>query len=305
MARIRTMFGTPAQLVCACLAGLCLSLCTVSDSLAGVDVCQQPTGFSHLSLAHYFHEKSALHRGLGDLRQRHNEIDLLFRPSDQWAVGAGHRYTILDIETLELQSNGHLHTFFLPLHRETGSDSKRFRLSIAPALSASSNVIKDPDEYNADAFQLLVGLVWSRQAPGRAMIRYGICSDHRFGNFKTYPLVSVDLRPDPDWTITLGFPTSQLNYRVSKNLTSSLKIAPDGNEWLVKDKSLEKQSNVVHEAWLFEWTFSWLMHENFIVNATVGKQFRNRYAMTLLNDDRVNLHTGPVIRLGAALTWRF
>ena len=211
----------------------------------------------------------------------------------------------MDIKPLELQSNGHLHTFFLPLHRETGSDRKSFRLSIAPALSASSNVIKDPDQYNADAFQLLAGLVWSRQAPGRAMVRYGICGDHRFGNFKVYPLVSVDLQPDSDWTIKLGFPTSQLTYRVSRNLTSSLTIAPDGNEWYVKDKSLQKQSSVVHEAWLFEWTFSWLMGRNFTVKATVGKQFRNRYEMTLLNDDRINLHTGPVTRLGAAITWRF
>lgn len=299
------MFGTPSQLVRNCLVGLWLSLCSFSNGLASVDVCQQPTSYSHVSVAHYYDKKSSLERGQGNVKQKNYNFDLLFRLSDNWAVGAGHRYTILNVEPLELQANGHLHTFFLPLHRESQSDHKSFRLSIAPTLSASSNIMKDPREYNADAFQLIAALVWSRKLSDRAIVRYGVCGDHRFGNFEIYPSVSVDLHPDSDWIIRLGFPTSQLTYQVSTNLTSSLQIAPDGNEWSVKDKSLERQSIVVYESWLLEWTVSWLAHEHFTVKAGVGKQFKNRYEMTLLNNDRVRLHTDPVIRLGVALTWRF
>ena len=104
MAKNGIMFGTPSQLVCGCVVGVCLSLFSVPESLASVDVCQQSPAFSHLSIAHFVHEKSSLDDGFGDLRQRHNEVNLLFRPSEHWAVGAGHRYTILDIEPLELQS---------------------------------------------------------------------------------------------------------------------------------------------------------------------------------------------------------
>jgi hypothetical protein len=298
------MFGTPSQLVRSWLVGSWLFLCSYSNALASVDVCQEPAAFSHVSVAHHYHENSTLERGLGGIRQKNNNFDLLFRLSD-WTVGAGHRYTILNVEPLELQANGHLHTFFLPLHRVSQSDNRSFRLSIAPALSASSNVMKDPDEYDADAFQLVAALAWSRQPTKRLTVRYGICGDHRFGNFQVYPLLSVDLQPDSDWTVRLGFPMSQLTYLVSTSLNTSLRIAPDGNEWYVKDKSLEKQSSLVYKAWLLEWSFSWTPNEHFMVKAGVGKQFNNSYEMTLLNDDRVQLDADPVTRLGAALTWRF
>ena len=299
------MFGTPSQLARSCLVGLSLFLCCFSNSLASVDVCEQPTAYSHLSVAHYNCEKSLLERGLGDIKQKNNDFDLFFRLNSNWTTGAGHRYTILDVDPLELQTNGHLHTFFLPLHRESQSDHKSLRFSIAPALSASSNVMKDPREYDADAFQLVAALVWSREISDRVTVRYGVCGDHRFGNFEIYPSVSVDFQPDSDWTITLGFPMSQLSYQASTSLSSSLQITPNGHEWYVKDKSMEKQSSVVYEAWLLEWTISWLAHERFMVKAGVGRQFENRYEMTLLNEDRVRVHADSVIRLGVALTWRF
>ena len=299
------MFGTPSQLVRSSIAVACLTLFSFSSGLASVDVCQQPNASSHISLAHYFQEKSTLDPGFGEIGQKNYNFDLLVGLGDDWSIGASHRYTILDTVPLELQTNGHLHTFSLPLHKESESEHKSFRVSIAPTLSASSNVMKDPDEYNADAFQLLAAMVWSRQPSDRVTVRYGVCGDHRFGEFEIYPLVSVDLQPGSDWAIRLGFPTSQLTYHVSTNLTSSLLIAPNGNEWFVRDKSLEKQSNVVYGAWLIEWTLSWFVHEHFLVTTSVGQQFKNRYEMTLLNEDRVRLHSDPVIRLGMALTWRF
>jgi hypothetical protein len=299
------MFGTSSRLIRSCLAGLCLSPCFFSNSPASVDVCQQPSAFSHLSIAYYDYEKSYFEQGFGEAKREKTNSDLLFRLSDNWSVGAGHRYTILEIEPLESQTNGHLHTFFVPLHRESQSDRKTFRLSIAPALSASSNVMKNPNEYNADAFQLIAALVWSRQPSDRAIVRYGVCGDHRFGNYEIYLSVSVELQPDADWTIELGFPTSQLTYQVSKSLISSLRITPDGNKWYVMDKALERQSKLVYKAWLFEWTVGWLVHEHFMVKASVGRQFDNENNMTLLNEDRVTFRTDPVTRLGVALTWRF
>jgi hypothetical protein len=299
------MCGTRPQRVLRCLVGLCLSLCFFSNSLASVEVCQQPAAFSHISVAHYDHDKSFFEPALGAIKQKNYNFDLLFRLSDNWRVGAGHRYTILDIEPIEPQANGHLHTLFLPLHRESQSDDRGFRLSVAPALSASSNVMKNPREYNADAFQLIAALVWSRQLSDRAIVRYGVCGDHRFGKFEIYPSVSVDLQLHSDWTIRLGFPTSQLNYQIATRLASSLQITPDGNEWSVKDKSLASRSTVVHEAWLLEWTASWLVHDHFIIKVGIGRQFENRYEMTLLNGDRASLHTDRGNRLGVALTWRF
>ena len=261
--------------------------------------------YSHFSGAYYNHEKSSIDGTLGATNLENYNFDLLFNLNDKWIFGAGHRYTILNVNGLELQTNGHLHTFFLPVHRLSQTDRGSFRISIAPALSASSNVMKSPNEYTADTFQFLAALVWSRHISDRLSLRYGICGDHRFGSYQIYPLIAVEWRPHPDWTVELGFPTSQLNYQVSANLTSLLRIVPDGNEWYVKDKDLEQQSHLVYEAFTFEWVFNWQAHKDFLITTSVGWQFHKRYEATRLDDSRIRSASASGARLGLALLWRF
>jgi hypothetical protein len=303
------MFRLLAQPVRSCIAGVCFYLFCVPNSLANVDtsvdVCQEPVAFSNLSIAYYAGEKSNIESGLGEVNQDNYVFDLLFKSRNNWSLGVGHRYTILNADPLEPQTNGHLHTFFVPLHVQSRSDRKDFRFSIAPALSASSNYIKDPGEYNADALQLLAALVWSKHVSDRINLRYGVCGDHRFGSYKIYPLISVGWQPHADWTLDLGFPTSKLSYQISRSLGSSLRFTPDGNEWHVRDKSLEKQSQLIYEAYLLEWAFDWQAHKRFTIRASVGRQFHNRYQMTLLDESRVQLSSDAFTRIGAALTWRF
>jgi len=287
------------------LACICLCFTCVTNSLAAVDICQEPAADSHLSFAYYQHEKSSIGRGPGETRQENHNIDLQIRSNDKWAFGAGHQYTILNADQLDLQTNGHLHTFFLPMHRMSQAGRKAFRFSIAPALSASSNVMKDPDQYDADALQLLAALVWSREVSDQVGVRYGICGDHRFGRYRIYPLISVDLQPHPDWMIELGFPVSRLGYQISKSLASLLRAGPDGNEWHVSDRSLERKSQLVYEAFIFEWALIWQAHEHFVLTASVGSQFHNRFEMTLLNDSRERFSGETVTRIGAAITWNF
>jgi hypothetical protein len=112
-------------------------------------------------------------------------------------------------------------------------------------------------------------------------------------------------KPHPDWTVQVGFPIVQLAYRVSAQLTSNIRIRPDGNEWYVLDKTLTNQSQFVYEAYALEWTFDWQAHENFVVSASIGRQMHNRYEMTLLDGSRVRLSSDAATRIGAALEWRF
>jgi len=299
------MLGIRWKTVRRCVIGMCLSLCCVSNSLAGVDICQQPTAYSQLSIAYYKDEKSTFESGIGEIGQENTSFDLLLHSKKNWAFGVGHRYTILNVDGLQLQTNGHLHTFFLSLHKQSQSDNKSFRFSVAPALSASSNVMKDPGEYSGDAIQVLAALVWGNTLSDRVTLRYGVCGDHRFGRYEIYPLISMDWQPHADWTIELGFPTTRVVYKASRNITSSLRIAPDGNEWFVMDKTLQKQSQFVYEALLLEWAINWQAHEHFRISASLGRNFDNRYEMTLLDDSQVQLSSDPATRIGAAVAWRF
>ena len=104
------------------LAILCLVLTCAGNSFASVDICQEPTAGSHLSIAYQKHEKSSIERGLGQTRQENFEFDLQFDLNNEWAIGAGRRYPNLNVDGLELQTNGHLHTFFIPLHRLNQAD---------------------------------------------------------------------------------------------------------------------------------------------------------------------------------------
>ena len=294
-----------AHLVRACLG--CVSLCVpcISISSTTVDICQEPAAESHLSIAYYKSETTSFEQDLGELHRENYSTDLLFRTSNNWMLGGGHRSAVLNVDRLELQTNGYLHTFFLSAHRLRQTDTKSFRFSIAPALSASSNVTSDPKEYTADALQLLVAFVWDKQISDRLELRYGICGDHRLGEYQVYPVLGVNWRPHPDWLIELGFPSSTLSFAVTESLSSSLRITPNGNEWYVKDKSLDKHSQLVYEAYALEWAINWRTHEHFKLTASVSKDYGNQYEMTLRNENRVRLSNDPVARVGVALAWFF
>lgn len=293
------------KLVQSCLRGLCLLPFCVSSSMAGVDVCRQPAPYSHLSIAFSRQEASAIEPDVGEVDQENSRFDLQLQLRNDWTFGAGHRYTILDVDPLQPQTNGHLHTYFVALHKKRRLANSSVRFSIAPALSASSNIAKKPAEYKTDALQVLAALIWSRQLSDRSRLWYGACGDHRFGGYQIYPSVGIELRAADNWTIELGFPASHLTHRLSRNLRSSLGIGPDGNEWYVEDEGLEKQSRVVFEAWSLEWDVEWQLNEHFLITAGVGRQFRNRFELTLLDDSRVRFHSDPATRLSAAVAWRF
>jgi hypothetical protein len=139
----------------------------------------------------------------------------------------------------------------------------------------------------------------------RLELYYGVCGDHRFGDYQVYPVINVGWQVHPDWLLEIGFPMSQLIHKVSDSLTSLLRIAPNGNEWYVKDKSLAKHSQLIYEAYLLELAFNWWAHKNFMLTASIGREFDSRYEMTLLNDNRVRLSSDPATRVGIALAWYF
>ena len=294
-----------AMLVRYYLSCICLLLASITECMAAVDICQDPSTYSHLSIGFDNHSKSTIERNLGETDQENVYFDLTINSAvDEPMFSAGHRYTVFNVAGLEPETNGHLHTTFVAFHRLSQTDQRSLRFSIAPAFSASSNVARHR-EFSADALQLLAAVVWGRRLSERVRLRYGICGDHRFGRYRIYPLLSMHWKPHPDWTVEVGFPIVQLVYRVSAQFTSNIRIRPDGNEWYVLDKTLTNHSQFVYEAYALEWTFDWQAQENFVVSASIGRQMHNRYEMTLLDGSRVHLSSDAATRIGAALEWRF
>jgi hypothetical protein len=288
-----------------CLICVGLVLPCVSSASTSAEVCQAPNPETHLSVAYYNQEKSALGTNGGTSNVENFSTNFLYRTRSKWAYGFGHRMTVLNVDGIDLQTNGYLHTFFLPVHRISTSGDRSFRFSIAPALSGSSNVTKSPEEYSSDALQLLAALTWERQLRERWALSLGVCGDHRFGDYRIYPAVSANWKPHPSWSLELGFPRSQLSVQVSKSLASVLRIEPNGNEWYVKDSSLQMDSQLVYEAYLLEWAVKWRALEHLVLSASVGREFDRRYEIALLDESVVRLSGDAATRVGVNVAWVF
>lgn len=293
------------HLIRACLSVVSLCIPCVAIGSSSVDICQEPAPETQFAVAYYNHEKSSFAGNRGATNRVQYSTDLQLKLDNKWALGFGHRSTILNIDDLVLQTNGYLHTFFFPVHKAKHVGGNSFRLSISPALSGSSNVTKDPDEYTEDAFQLLAAMVWNRKISDRLGWSYGICGDHRFGGFQVYPVIGLDWRPRPDWRIEFGFPTSRLSYQLTKTINLWFRASPDGSEWYVKSKSLEKGSKLVYETYTLESAISWRPHRQFMLTASVGRELDGRYELTLFDDRRVRLSSDAATRAGLALAWYF
>lgn len=292
-------------MVWACLCAMALFLPSEAMGWSSVDICRDPPSETQLAIAYYVHENSSFEGSTGATNRAEYSSDFLLQLSGKWAVGVGHRSNILNVDDVALQTNGYLHTFFFPVHMDKRYGDKSFRLSIAPALSGSSNVVKDPAEYTSDAFQLLAGMVWTRPLSNRLSLSYGVCGDHRLGGYKVYPVVGVDWWPRSDWRVELGFPASQLTYEVTKTLDLLLRFSPNGGEWYVKSKNLDQSSKFVYEAYVLESALSWQLHKDFSLTASVASEFDGRYKMTLFDGSRVQLSSVSAGRVGVAVAWRF
>lgn len=272
---------------------------------AGVNICADPGDESFASATLANHERSPMRDRTATTNQENQNLDLtLASESKLFVYGFGHRYVIFDFGGLEPQTNAHLHTSWFPLHWRPGG-SRKVRLSAAIALSASSNVMGHPQQYEGDSLQFLFALAAGTEVSERLSIDYGICGDHRFGEYAIYPMAGIEWRPRPGWTLRLGFPSSMLRYDVASDVTTALRIMPDGNEWHVMDRNFDAESQFVYESFTLEWATAWRLLPRLNVEVSLGRQLRNRYELTLESGERVHLSSEPANRIGVGVRWRF
>ena len=277
-------------------------LLAAGPARAGASVCGEPATRSYAAGEFAWHGRSALRERAGATDQENQNLDLLVAsPSRPLSYGFGHRYMIFDFSGIEPQTNAHLHTSFLPLHWQPGN----LRLSAAAALSASSNVMGHPQEYESETLQLWFAAVVAKGIDERLAFVYGLCGDHRFGEYRVYPVAGVEWRPHPDWTLEIGFPESRVAYTVAQGLETSLQVAPDGNEWRVENRDFSAESDFVYEAVALEWITEWSPGGRLTLALSLGRQLRNRYEMTLATGQRVSVSSAPADRVGLGLQWRF
>jgi Domain of unknown function (DUF6268) len=273
---------------------------------AAADVCSDPGDASFASVDFANHDSSPIDGVEADTNQEERDFDLLLAAAGKrWLFGASHRYTIFDFSGIEPQTNAHVHTFFIPLHWQFPGDGRTVRVSVAPALSASSNVMSHPQQYEGATLQFLFAWAMQTRFSDRLSFNWGICGDHRFGEYEVYPIAGIAWRLHPAWELELGFPVTQLRYDVTEEVSSTLQLAPDGNEWHVMDSEFENESRLVYESVALDWVTSWRLGPHLTLAVSVGRQFRNRYELTLQDNNRVHLSSAAANRFGAGIRWSF
>lgn len=292
-----------------CVACIVSGLAAGSAARAAASVCDEPADESFAAIAYVDHEHSSLEGPAGSTNgstnQKNQDFDVLVTSGPGgFAWGFAHRYLIFDFAGVEPQTNAHLHTTFAPLHW-TFEGTRTLRFSAAAALSASSNVMGHPGEWESETLQLLAGLVATSRLSDALSLRYGVCGDHRFGEYRIYPALTAVWRPGPRWLLELGFPSSRVRFEPVEALSSTVSIAPDGNEWHVKDRELRAGSSFIYEAVALEWTIDWRVHPRLTLSLELGRQLDNRYEMTLADGRRVAVSGETANRTGFAVRWRF
>jgi len=267
------------------------------------DVCREPSPEPAFRAGFGLHDDVRF--GDAEVGREDWATDLRVRAGDDWLIGGSYRGALLDESEVGFQTNGYLHSFYFDLQR-LRTDDRRVRWAVAPALSASSNVTKDPDEYDGEAWQLLFAAVWEWPASDDGLTyRVGLCADHRFGRYRAYPGVTLVARPSPDWLVEAGFPDTRVTWRPDAPLSGAFAIYPNGNEWYVKDQTLEHASMFEYRAWAADLSLAWRTTPAIELTFVVGVDLDAEYRGELADGSRPALQAGTVARVGIELEWLF
>lgn len=283
------------------LAGTLL-LAPTAYGAASFDVCREPAPESSIRAAYdHYDDVDFANAGLG----RYNwAADLAILNRHGWLIGGAYRGTFVDESDIGFRTNGYLHSFYFEMQRLRSAE-RNLRLAFAPALSGSSNVTKDPDQYDADAWQFLFAAVWEWPDGDAFAWRAGLCADHRFGRYRAYPVAAVAWRPDDRWFVEAGYPDIHIRYRPNGALSTAFSVYPNGNEWYVKDKSLEFASMFEYRAWAADLSITWQLPHALALTAVGGVDFDAEYRGERADGSRPVMDAGTVGRIGIEFAWVF
>ncbi|MEE4109583.1 MAG: hypothetical protein V2I24_09560 [Halieaceae bacterium] len=202
----------------------------------------------------------------------------LYAAADRdWSLALGHEYSALDIALAGArpQTNGDLHTLHLAGTWLYPAGGGSLELALAPALSVSSNALKNPGEINGDSLQLWGSAVWHRPYRGLEGV-LGIVHDYRFGEARAYVTAGLAWRGERV-SLWATYPDVVLDWHLGGGWSASLALHPDGNQWQVFDRPLEESSLFLREAWRGELRLDYRWHNGLSLGLTAGYLLDQRW----------------------------
>jgi hypothetical protein len=227
-----------------------------------------------------------------------------FREASPWVLALGHEYNALDIDLptgLAPQTNGDLHTLHAAIEWTTGAGPGELRLALAPALSVSSNGLKNPDELDSDAAQLWASALYAWPGAHFDWI-LGAAHDFRFGASQVYPVAGIQWSADAT-LLRLTFPDVVLRTRLGQRWQLAFATEPDGNEWWAYDRDLETADEFHSEAWRSEISLSYQFSNGLRLGLSAGYRWDAHWKFRRENGDWARQDTDSAPFYGIHLGW--
>lgn len=233
----------------------------------------------------------------------------LFMPAGDEAnrkirVGYGHRYSVIDFQGMPVDpsSNGHLHTLYMPIDLSSLLDES-WTLQLQPAISISSNLLKDPDEIRGDGLQLNFALARRLAESGDTHWTAGVCGDHRFGAWRVYPTLAWIMEGET-LSLRIGYPDNLARVRLGRDWSTGMRLYPDGNRWLVHDDDIA-DSVYEHEGWRLEGFLDWRFAPHWQAALSAGKILNSNHELLLENGDNFSSDSDEPWQVRLELARRF
>jgi hypothetical protein len=198
-------------------------------------------------------------------------------------VGLDYQYSRYEYAGIDSR-NRDLHRLQLPLVFRGTQGRWYVEGFVAPGVSASSNVFKDPfDRWSGEDLQLSAAVEGHYPLDAKWRLVAGIAHDRSFGKSQLYPLAGVLYRPDRDFSLRLAFPDVELQFAPTDRQQLTARVYPAGHLWHVVSDSLDRDFNYRMRALRSEATWSLRLWSGLTLDLSVGYENRRRHRFT---DDR-------------------
>jgi len=205
------------------------------------------------------------------------------------SIGFNFRYTIVDLESLNAMTNGHLHTWDFPLEGRLENAASEWFYHITPAISVSSNALKNTGLIDSDGLQLYAGMVYKKNFSLTSAWLLGLRSDHRFGSYKAYPVVGFCMQVAEDWSLQLALPDFAIQKRINSDLSLTLYAEPIGHQWHVFSKDTTRESDFIYSATAIGFLTQWHISTSANVSLAIEQQTDRRLGFELNDSTPVAL----------------
>ena len=177
------------------------------------------------------------------------------------AIGFNFQYTIVDFDdSITPMTNGHLHNWNFPVSTHRKGSDHTLDYYLTPVISVSSNGLKNPELLDHEALQLWAGAVYRKDLGKESDWLVGFRADHRFGDYRVYPVAGICWQPNQDWYLQLALPDFSISRYFSSGIKIKLFAGPEGNRWHVFSADTTNSSDFTYSTIISGISVEWQLN---------------------------------------------